>query len=135
MPEQPLTNPHRPLLIRQQNVNKSLLSQLDLLESLKRDDYDICVIQEPYIDFKGKSRANRYWTVIYPNTHQEHPDSTRSIILINANLCTDTWKQVKFQHPDITAVELCGQFGTLRIINIYNDCHNNNALTHISTFM
>ena len=96
----------RPLQIRQQNVNKSLISQLDLLQSLKCDDYDICVIQEPYIDFKGKTRANRQWSVIYPSTHQEHPDSTRSITLINTNLLTDAWKQIHFQHPDITAIEI-----------------------------
>jgi hypothetical protein len=135
MPEQPQNTPQRPLLIRQQNVNKFLLSQLDLLESLKRDEYDICVIQEPYIDFNGKSRANRQWITLYPSTHQEHPDSTRSVTLINTNLSTDAWKQIKFQHPDITAFEIQGPFGTLRIINIYNDCNNNSALTHVSNFM
>ena len=125
----------RPLQIRQQNVNKSLLSQLDLLQSLKRNIYDVCAIQEPYIDFQGNTRANRNWTTIYPNTHKTHPDSTRSVILINANLITDAWKQIDFDHPDITAIEITGQFGTLRIINIYNDGKNNNALTHISAFM
>ena len=108
---------------------------MDLLESLKRDDYDICIIQEPYIDFNGNSRASRQWSIIYPNTHREHPHSTRSIILINTNLSTDAWKQINFQHPDITAMELHGQFGTLRLINIYNDCKDNNALTHVSNFM
>jgi ribonuclease HI len=135
MSEQQQNDTQRSLLIRQQNTNKSLLSQLDLLESLKRDDYDICAIQEPYIDFNGKTRANRQWITIYPSTHQDHPDSTRSIILINTNLLTDAWEQIPFQHPDITALEIHGQFGTLRLINVYNDCNNNNALTHISNFM
>ena len=121
--------------IRQQNVNKSLISQLDLLQSLRKDEYDVCIIQEPYIDHNGKSRANRQWTTVYPNTHQEYPDKTRSIILINTDILTDTWKQIDFQHPDITAVEITGGFGTLRIINIYNDGDNNNALTHLSAFM
>jgi hypothetical protein len=103
----------RPLQIRQQNVNKLLVSQLDLLQSLKRDDYDVCVIQEPYINFRGKTQANRLWSVIYPSMHQEHPDSTRSITLINANLLTDAWKQIHFQHPDITAIEIQGQFGMM----------------------
>ena len=134
MPEQQQDNTRRPLTIRQQNVNKSLLSQLDLLESLQRDEYDVCVIQEPYIDFNGKSRSNRQWTTLYPNTHLKHPDSTRSIILVNTNLLTDAWKQIDFQHPDITAIEIKGPFGTLCIINVYNDCKNNTALTHISNF-
>ena len=104
MSEHGIINPQRPLTIRQQNTNKSLMSQLDLLESLKRNEYDICAIQEPYIDFNGKSQANRQWMTIYPNTHHSHPDSTRSLLLINTNLLTDSWKQINFQHPDITAI-------------------------------
>ena len=109
----------RPIQMHQQNVNKSLISQLDLLQSLRRDDYDICLIQEPFIDFRGKMRANCQWITVYPNTHQDHPDKTRSAILVNTNLLTDTWKQLPFQHPDITAIEITGSFGTLRIITNY----------------
>jgi hypothetical protein len=125
----------KPIQIRQQNVNKSLISQLDLLVSLRRNTYDITAIQEPYIDFNGKSRANRQWITVYPNTHKEHLQATRALILVNTNLSTDAWKQIPFQHPDITAIELTGEFGTLRIINIYNDCNNNNALTRLSAYM
>ena len=121
--------------IRQQNTNKSLISQLDLLQSLQRNDYNICLIQEPYINFRGKTRANRNWIVIYPDTHQQHPDNTRSVILINANLSTDSWKQIHLEHPDISALELQGQYGMLRIMNIYNDCENNSSLTHLSAYM
>jgi len=71
------------------------------------------MIQEPYIDFQGNTQANRNWTTIYPNTHKTHPDSTRSVTLINTNLLTDAWKQIDFDHPDIMAVEIMGQFGTL----------------------
>ena len=136
MPENPQEERlDRTLKIRQQNVNKSLISQLDLLASLRRDDYDVCTIQEPYIDFNGKTRANRQWITVYPNTHSEHPDATRSVILVNTNLVTDTWKQIQLQHPDITAIEMTGEFGTLRIINVYNDCNNNSTLTHLSAYM
>ncbi|KAF8221464.1 hypothetical protein L208DRAFT_1531992, partial [Tricholoma matsutake] len=119
----------------QQNVNKLLISQLDLLQSLRRDDYDICIIQEPFIDFRGKMRANQQWITVYPNTHDEHSEKTRLVILVNTNILTDTWKQLYFRHPDITAIELTGKFGTLQIINIYNNGNNNNVLTHVSTFM
>ncbi|KAF8219738.1 hypothetical protein L208DRAFT_1338121, partial [Tricholoma matsutake] len=83
--------------------------------------YDVCVVQEPYIDFKGHTQANQNWTAIYPNRHQKHPDRTRSVILINANLLTDAWKQIDFKYPDITVIKIQGEFGTLPIINIYND--------------
>lgn len=87
-------NKRHTIHIRQQNTNKSLISQLELLQGLRRNDYDICLIQEPYIDFRGKTRANCNWITIYPNTHQQHPDNTRSVILVNANLSTDSWKQI-----------------------------------------
>ena len=109
-------NPQWPFQIRQQNTNKSLLSQLDLLHSLKRSEYDLCLIQEPYIDFKGKTRANQNWAVIYPTTHEKHPDHTRSVILINTNMLSDAWKQIHFDHPDITAIEIQGHFSTLRVM-------------------
>jgi hypothetical protein len=70
--------------------------------------YDVCAIQEPYIDFQGHMQVNCNWTKIYPNMHKTHPDSTRSIILINTNLLTDAWKQIDFDYPDITAVEITG---------------------------
>jgi hypothetical protein len=136
MPEnQEQEQSQRLIQIWQQNINKSIESQHDLLESLKWNVYDVYTIHKPYIDFKGKMRANWNWTTVYPNTHDKYPDRTRSIILANANLSTDAWKQVKFKHPDITAVKIQGQFSTLQIINVYNDCKNNNTLTHISTFM
>jgi Endonuclease-reverse transcriptase len=125
----------RPFRIRQQNINKSLIGQSDLLQTLKRNKYDLCLIQEPYIDFKGKSRANLYWTAIYPTNHKTHPDNTRSLILVNTELAANSWKQIPFDSPDITAIEIQGHFGMLRIINIYNDVNNNNALTHLSNYM
>jgi hypothetical protein len=106
-----------------------------LLQSLRWDDYDICIIQEPYINHRGKTRANHQWITVYLNTHQEYPDKTRSVILVNTNLWTDAWKQVHFQHLDITAIEITGNFGTLQIINVYNNGNNNNVLTHILAFM
>jgi len=59
----------------------------------------------------------------------------RAAILINTNISMDAWKQVQFQHPDITVIELTGEFGMLHIINIYNDCNNNGTLTHLSAYM
>src|ERR1700733_8573567 len=114
MPENPQDNTSRkPIQIRQQNVNKSLISQLDLLVSLKCNVYDITAIREPYINFNGKSQANRQWITVYPNTHNEHPQATRAVILVNTNISTDAWKQIPFQHPDITAIEITGEFGML----------------------
>jgi len=92
-------------------------------------------MQEPYIDFNSKLQANRLWITVYPETHKAYPQATRVVILINSDLPTDTWKQIPFQHPDITAIKITGECSMLRIINIYNDCKNNGALTHLSAYM
>jgi hypothetical protein len=123
------------LRIRQQNINKSLISQQDLLVSLRKDDYDICAIQEPYLDHNARTRANNYWISVYPTTHETAPEATRSIILINTHLITNDWKQIPISHPDITAVEISGSYGTLRLFNIYNNCNNNDAIKHVATYM
>ena len=112
MPEHPpIPKAHCNLQLHQQNVNKSLISQQDLLISLKRDDFDICAIQKPYINRNGMSRANFQWFTVYPSTHTSAPDATRSILLINTNLLTNNWKQIPIPDPDITAIELSGTYG------------------------
>jgi len=45
------------LLICQQNVNKSLVAQGDLLNQLNPDNCNIAAIQEPYLDANHNSRA------------------------------------------------------------------------------
>ena len=136
MPEHP--QPHEAchnLQLWQQNVNKSLLSQQDLLISLKRNNYDICAIQEPYINQNGLARANYQWFTVYLSTHTTAPEATRSILLINTNLLTNNWKQIPIPHPDIMAIKLTGTFGKIQIFYIYNNCDNNNTLKHVTTFM
>ncbi|KIM63357.1 hypothetical protein SCLCIDRAFT_55368, partial [Scleroderma citrinum Foug A] len=59
-------NGNNPLCFWQQNVNKSLMSQLDLLNNTDPKLIDFIFIQEPHIDFLNLTRANYHWTVVYP---------------------------------------------------------------------
>ncbi|KAJ7042936.1 hypothetical protein C8F04DRAFT_945023, partial [Mycena alexandri] len=116
------------LRLWQQNLNKSLDSQLDFLHSLKPSVYDIALIQEPHIDFRGVSRSNRAFVSVYPPTHAENQRATRSLILVNSNIPSSSWTVIPIPYPDVTAIELVGNFGTVRIINVYNDCNHNGAI-------
>src|ERR1700733_14915921 len=111
----------RTLTIWQQNINKSLLAQLDTLSTIKKD-YDVVLIQEPYFDFKGLSRANAHFTVIGPSKHRDHHATkpSRSIILVNKALDSSSWTSIDMPSPDITAIQVTGPFGTIRIFNVYN---------------
>ena len=77
------TRDTRKLRIWQQNINRSLEGQLDLLQSLKANNYNIVAIEEPHIDFLGCTWANLHWTVIYLKQHLMNPNKMRSVTLIN----------------------------------------------------
>lgn len=126
---QPVT---KNLTIWQQNVNKSRNAQEDLLESLKSKNFHICAIQEPHIDFFNNTKANSKWRVVYPNTHYTNPKKTRSIILVNASILTNTWSDLATNSGDVTAIKLQTDTGTVNIFNIYNDINNDDALQSLS---
>ncbi|KAJ7606519.1 hypothetical protein FB45DRAFT_704511, partial [Roridomyces roridus] len=97
--------------------------------------YDIALIQEPHFDFRGYTRANRHWTVIYPPAHGPKQTVTRSIIFVNVRLTSGTWTEVPIPSLDVTAMEIHGNYGTIRIINFYNDCNHNDALDAVRAYM
>src|SRR5262245_30548707 len=110
------------LKIWQQNLNKSMVAQQDLINTLDPEDYDLILIQEPYIDFNRKTRANHRWRVVYPSSYYADNSPVRSVILVNSRLNTNNWKQLNLPCNDLTAIQITGTFGSLSIINIYNDC-------------
>jgi ribonuclease HI len=121
------------LRIIQINVNKSNDSQTDfLINRVNPNNYDLVMIQEPYFDYKKDSRVSSKWIAIYPLNHIDNPLRTRSMILVNAKISTNSWTALAVDCPDITAIQLTGEWGTLRIFNIYNDqthFRNMNALS------
>jgi hypothetical protein len=45
------------------------------------------------------------------------------------------WTPIKFESPDITGIQMHGDYGTLRIINIYNDCKHAESLKTMELYM
>ncbi|KAF8875637.1 hypothetical protein BD779DRAFT_1443159, partial [Infundibulicybe gibba] len=106
------------LKIWQQNINKSLVGQHDLLNSAGKT-YDIVAIQEPHIDFLGNTRANPHWDPVRPTGWRDRPKETRSVMLINKKINTNSWCPITIDSQDVTGIQMHGNFGTIRIINIY----------------
>jgi hypothetical protein len=125
---------NKPLKIWQQNVNKSRSCQHDLLSSarLVREGYDIIALQEPPINQFGNPITTKDWTTIYPPSHAEKPQDTRSILLIRANILTDNWKQIEINSSDITAIKIESTWGSLAIYNVYNDCDHDRTIDILS---
>ena len=60
----------------------------------------------------------------------------RSMILINKNIKTSSWKQIDITHKDITAIELRTDNNTyVRLVNIYNDCKNSDAIMCLQRYL
>jgi hypothetical protein len=135
MPDTPDNREPRQLRIWQQNLNRSLEGQLDLLQSLKDDNYDIVALQEPHIDFQGRTRDNPHWTVVYPKRHLADPSKTRAIILVNRKISTNNWDAIPLDSMDVTGVRLHGVFGMICLLNIYNDCEHNRSIGVMKEFM
>jgi hypothetical protein len=72
------------LKIWQQNVNKSPACQHNLISntSLVNKEISVIALQEPAINFFNFTTAAKDWSVIYPTTHNNTPDKTRTVILI-----------------------------------------------------
>lgn len=102
----------------QLNVNKSNTSQSALLHSVA--DFDLVFLQEPHIDFLKNMRASQQWRVLYPPKHKDSPARTRSITLINTHIATNGWTAIPVDDPDIMAVSLSYDTGTIHIFNVYN---------------
>lgn len=134
--ETPPNTPPPQLRIIQLNVNKSNAAQTDfLINRLHPNDYDLVMIQEPYFDYKKDSRVSSKWIVIYPLNHIDDPLRTRSIILVNANISTNSWTALPIDCPDITAIQITGEWGVCRIFNIYNDQKHSRNLTALNRFL
>lgn len=135
MSKRPSSLPSK-IRIWQQNTHKSKKAHDYLLAQANPSDWDIILIQEPWLDSYGNARGSQYWRVLYPsNFLTTGRDRIRSIILINTNISTDSYISFDIQHSDITAIRLSGEFGHCSIFNIYNDCTNNDTLTTLDSFL
>ncbi|KAJ6568290.1 hypothetical protein DFH09DRAFT_918139, partial [Mycena vulgaris] len=111
----------RKLTIWQQNLDRGLDNQHELLQAMGRDHYHFAALQEPYMDFNNKTRANLWWTTVYPMEHGLPGRKTRAVTLVSATLPTNTWSQIPIPSADVVGIEFRMAIGTIRLINIYND--------------
>jgi hypothetical protein len=101
MPESNFEPPAQ-LRIIQMNVNKSNDSQTDfLINRINPDNYDLVMIQELYFNYKKDSRVSSEWITIYPLKHIDNPLRTRSLILVNTKLSSNSWVALSIDCPDI----------------------------------
>lgn len=117
------------LRVWQQNVNKSLEAQLDMLNTISPKDIDIIAIQEPYFDFNGFSRGSAHWSIVYPPNHRSLPSRARSLLLVNTRLNSNTWHSLEIPSGDVTGIRIRSADGhDILLYNIYNDQHHSDTI-------
>ena len=127
--------PHNRLRIWQQNLNKSLIAQHHLLSTASPHDWDILLLQEPWFG-NTVTRATHSWRVLYPDIYfEDKTTNLRLIILVNANLATDSYEQIQFRSTDVTGVRIVTNAGPITVINVYNDCNHNAAVDEITAYL
>ena len=93
------------------------------------------MIQEPWMAFNG-TRATSHWRILYPKIFfEDKTKPLRSIILINAKIPTNQYEQIDFETANITGLTLKTDSGKVDLINIYNDCANNDTIDAVSEFL
>lgn len=130
----PGNNDSASLTIMQINTNKLDDCMHNFLQNGNKAE--VIAIQEPHIDFLGRTRALSHLQIVYPINHLDNctKTPTRSLIMLDLRLATGSWTQLQVNSADVTAVQITGAFGTLQIFNIYNNGENDNVLEAVHTW-
>jgi endonuclease/exonuclease/phosphatase family metal-dependent hydrolase len=106
------------------------------LHQLRPDKYDIAVTQEPHINYLGNAQATPHWITVYPIGHLDRHQKTRALIMMNRlTISSNAWTQLDIDSPDVVGIQINGEQGTLRIINIYNDCTHDESMEAVEKYM
>jgi hypothetical protein len=90
------------LRILQLNVYKSRPGMEALINDPKTRNLDILLIQEPPLS-AYKTHVNHSAWYLYQPTTEEDKTRKRSLLYVNKRISTSLHRQVKCNHPDITA--------------------------------
>lgn len=104
---------------------------LSILHSAHPNDYELILLQEPYLDKEAYTRANNRWRVVYPSGNEGN-NRFRSIILVSTRIATSSLKQLEVDSSDVTAISIQTKQGEVNIFNIYNDCNNDDSIVEMS---
>lgn len=119
--------------VAQQNMNKSLLAQSTFINTIS--NFDVALMQEPYLNHLGNSHSPSGWISVYPLGHHDHEDQSHSLILVNSSLSTGSWTQIPFDSPDVTVLRLNTPSGPLVIYNVYNDQNHQDMLKALTSHL
>ena len=89
-------------------------------------------MQEPFINTFGNTKATRNWRVIYPTSHLSDPAPLWVVLLVSSSMNTNQWTQIPIPNTwDLLVAQFLGNFGSLTVYNVYNNCHNSDSIDQL----
>src|SRR5882757_8758513 len=131
--------PFPPLSLRilQLNLNKSEKAHIEFINNIKKENWDVVLVQEPHMISRfNVLRTPTNFRPVFPENRGRSDAPIRSLIWVSTALDTRSWKIVNIPDTnDLTAIQLKGDYGTLTIFNIYNDCNNSDTEVALNSFI
>ncbi|KAF9490685.1 hypothetical protein BDN71DRAFT_1363347, partial [Pleurotus eryngii] len=83
-------------------------------------NFNIILIQEPWLSIKGKTQAIRNFSSIYPEPHREGGPRVRAVTLVSTSIGSDHYVKLPIDSPDVVGIDIkYGPDDWMRIINVY----------------
>jgi hypothetical protein len=118
------------LRIKQQNCKHSKTVTDTLISDTNPDDWDIILLQEPYIYPNTHiTVTSPKWFTIYPRANPTNPPKTAT--LISSKFPSNAFEQLSIPSELITAISLRLGAETLQVYNIYNPLTSDLAVVQL----
>ena len=135
MSSAPAPAPDR-LRIWQQNLNKSRVAQEDLINSEVYKQFDVLILQEPFIDSYSNIWATRDWRVVYPSSFLSHTHVVCSVILVRSTMDTNGWAQISAPSTgDMVAIQICVGSSKVTLFGLYIDGNHSDTLHLLDDYL
>ncbi|RPD60339.1 hypothetical protein L226DRAFT_448609, partial [Lentinus tigrinus ALCF2SS1-7] len=83
-------------------------------------NYDIIALQEPCLTHMGLTASTPGWRVVYPTVHgADGASRTRSLLLVNTRLSTNSWNPIPVRHSYVSAITIRTQDRVVHLLNLY----------------
>ena len=129
----PVPTPDR-LRVWRQNLNKSRVTQEDLINSEVYKQYDVLILQEPFIDSYGNTKAMHDWRVVYPTSFLSHSHVIRSVILVRSSMDTNQWAQISIPGTG-DLIQISVRLGKVMLFGLYIDGHHSDTLRLLDIYL
>ena len=97
-------------------------------------DYDLLILQEPYIDTYGNTKATQDWRAAYPTSFLSQSHPICSVMLIQSTLDTNYWMQLSIPGTgNIVAIQISTGISKVTFFGLYIDCLHSATLNLLNS--